>query len=60
MLYNVSVAASSSQLGGQDITNVTLVVEIEGTNYTGMFMTKAISNYVLCTMILQSLSSFVR
>ena len=52
VLYNVSVAASNAQLGGQDITNVTLVVEIEGTNYTGRFMTKTISNHVPCTLIL--------
>ena len=40
MLYNVSVAASNAQLGGQGITNGTLVVEIQGTNYTGLCMNK--------------------
>ena len=35
VLYDVSVAAGSAQLGGQDIMAGTVIVEIQGTNYTG-------------------------
>ena len=51
MLYDVSVAAGSSQLGGQDIMAGTVMVEIQGTNYTGMYMTKILSHYIRCTLI---------
>ena len=37
VLYDVSVAANSSQLGGQDNTGGSVVVEIQGTNYTGKY-----------------------
>ena len=40
VLYHVGEAASSSQLGGQGIMDGTIVVEIQGTNYTGMYMTQ--------------------
>ena len=42
MLYDVSVAANSSQLGGQAIIAGTVIVEIQGTNYTGMCVVKEI------------------
>ena len=40
VLYDVSVNASNSRLGGQGNSAATVVVETQGTNHTGMYMTK--------------------
>ena len=35
VLYDISVATSNSQLGGQNNTEATIIAEIHGTNHTG-------------------------
>ena len=40
VLYDVSVAAGSVQLDGQDLMAGTVIVEIQGTNYTRKYRTQ--------------------
>ena len=52
MLYDVSVAAGSSQLGEQDLMAGTVIVEIQGTNYTGTYGLRLYFDFIVIIILI--------